>query len=89
MTTLGIIAGFLLPLFNIPLIVRIIQRRSSADISLVWTIGVWLCIVGMLPGSLVSTDPMLKVLEVMSVIFFSGVLAAVLYFHPAVRKKKD
>ena len=38
--TLGVIAGIALPLFNIPLILKIIKRKSSQDISLTWVIGV-------------------------------------------------
>jgi len=85
--TLGVISSILLPLFNIPMIVRIIRRRSSEDISLVWTVGIWLCIMGMLPDSLVSGDIVLKLLEILSAVFFSGVLVTVLYFHPVVRRR--
>lgn len=69
------------------MIVRIIRRRSSEDISLVWTVGIWLCIMGMLPDSLVSGDIVLKLLEILSAVFFSGVLVTVLYFHPVVRRR--
>lgn len=83
---LGMISGVLMPFFNIPLILRIVKRGSSADISLAWVIGVWVCVVGMVPASLQSTDKVLYWFAVVNVIFFTGVLAAVLYFHPAVRK---
>ena len=87
MKDIGIVSSICLPLFNIPLILRIIQRRSSADISLVWTVGIWLCIMGMLPDSLVSGDIVLKTLEILSAIFFSAVFIVVVYYHPALRKK--
>src|SRR5437870_10940253 len=57
MTTLQYIsaaAAVILPLFNIPLIVRIQQRRSSQDVSLTWALGVWACFVLMLPSGLTS-----------------------------------
>ena len=49
---LGVVSGVLMPFFNIPLILRIARRRSSEDISVAWVVGVWLCIVGMVPASL-------------------------------------
>ena len=57
--TVGLVSSIIMPFFNIPLIVRIIQRRSSEDISLVWVVGAWICVVGMLPSSLQSPDPVL------------------------------
>jgi hypothetical protein len=43
------VSAVLMPFFDIPLIARIIRRKSSEDISLVWTFGIWVCILGMLP----------------------------------------
>ena len=77
-----------MPFFNIPLIVRIARRRSSEDISLAWVVGVWLCIVGMVPSSLQSTDVVLYAFGVVNVVFFTGVLIVVLCFHPAIIKRK-
>ncbi len=85
-TAIGIVSGFAMPLLNIPLIVRVIRRRSSGDISLVWTIGVWLCVMGMLPSSLRSPDIVLRTFGIMNAIFFTGTFASVLYFHPSVKK---
>jgi hypothetical protein len=79
----------LMPFFNIPLILRIVKRRSSEDISLAWVIGVWVCIVGMVPASIVSSDVVLYTFGIVNVIFFTGVLLAVLCFHPAVRNRHD
>lgn len=85
---LGVVSGVLMPFFNIPLIVRIARRRSSADISLAWVVGVWLCIVGMVPSSLQSSDVVLYAFGVVNVVFFTGVLIAVLCFHPAVLNRR-
>ena len=84
---LGVVSGVLMPLFNIPLILRIARRRSSEDISVAWVVGVWLCIVGMLPSSLQSSDVVLYAFGLVNVVFFTGVLIAVLYFHPAMIKR--
>jgi hypothetical protein len=43
MKTIALIAAIALPLFNIPLIVRIIKRKSSEDMSISWALGVWIC----------------------------------------------
>src|ERR1044071_8081389 len=86
--TLGIISGILMPVFNIPLILRIVRRRSSEDISLVWVVGVWICVIGILPSSLQSPDPVLSAFGIVNGIFFTGVFICVLYFHPALRRCK-
>lgn len=85
--TLGVVSGVLMPFFNIPLILRIARRRSSEDISVAWVVGVWLCIVGMVPASLQSPDVVLYAFGIVNVVFFTGVLIAVLYFHPAIVKR--
>jgi uncharacterized protein with PQ loop repeat len=84
---LGMISGIVMPFFNFPLIMRIVKRGSSEDISLAWVIGVWLCVVGMAPASLQSKDMVLYLFGIVNVVFFTGVLAAVLYYHPTVRKR--
>src|SRR4051794_17086745 len=80
--TIGMLSGLIMPVFNIPLIVRIVHRRSSADISLIWVIGVWICVVAMLPSSLQSSDPVLFVFGIANSLFFTAVFVTVLYFHP-------
>jgi hypothetical protein len=75
-----------MPFFNIPLILRILRRKSSEDISLIWAIGVWVCVIGMLPSSLQSTDLVLKAFSIVNAVFFTGVFVAVLAFHPTVQR---
>ncbi len=77
------IASFVLPIFNIPLILRMIKRKSSSDISMTWVIGVWVCIVIMTPAALVSNDIAFKGYGVTNIIFFS----LVLFFTAKYRKK--
>ena len=78
---LGAAAGALMPVFNIPLMVRIWRRRSADDISLFWLFGVWGCMLAMLPSAVHSGDYVLKIFGVSNVIFFSGVVAVVMYFR--------
>jgi hypothetical protein len=85
--TLGMVSGVAMPFFDIPLIWRIVKRKSSEDISLVWTFGIWVCILGMLPSSLISPDPILKVFEIVNTVLFTAVVVAVVWYHPAIRKR--
>lgn len=89
MRTLGLVSAVVLPFFNIPLIVRIIRRRSSQDISLVWAIGVWVCIIGMFPSSISSTDRIMVIYSIVNTVFFTATVAVVLYFHPLTRAKSQ
>lgn len=84
---IGALAGFILPFFNIPLILRIIQRKSSDDISLVWVIGVWICILLMSPNALTSTDFAFRAFGWTNLFFFTGVLAVTIKYRIGKSKK--
>ena len=79
--TIGMISAIILPLFNIPLIVRIIRRKSSQDISLVWCLGVWICMLLMAPSALTSTDHVWKTFTYFNVSFFTVVTFTVLRYR--------
>jgi uncharacterized protein with PQ loop repeat len=81
------VSSILMPFFNLPLMLRIIRRRSSQDISLVWVVGVWFCVMGLLPSSLQSPHPILFAFGVVNALLFSGVFLSVLYFHPVIRAR--
>ena len=81
MKSLGLIAALILPLWNIPLIVRIQQRKSSADISLSWALGVFVCLVGMLPAGLASADVVFRAYTAANLLFFSLVVVQVLRYR--------
>ena len=54
---IGLVAAIIMPLWNIPLIMKIVKRKSSKDISLYWALGfgfVW------------------RVFNIMNFIFFRG-----------------
>jgi len=70
---IGMISAVLLPLFNIPLILRLIQRKRSEDFSLSWAVGVWLCIILMTPQALRSTDPTFRIFGAVNLVFFTVV----------------
>ena len=79
--TLGVIAAVLLPLWNIPLIVRIGRRRSSQDVSLWWVLGVFVCLLLMLPAGLTSTDAVFKIFSVVNIVLFSAVVIQVIRYR--------
>ena len=56
MKTIGFWAAVILPLWDIPLILRIIKRKSSEDISIVWAVGLWATSVLMAPSAFISGD---------------------------------
>ena len=78
---LGLAASIALPLWNIPLIIKIARRRSAKDISLAWTLGVFGCFVLMLPSGLISPDPVFRVFCIANVVLFSGVVIQVLRYR--------
>ncbi len=81
---LAMVASVVMPLWNIPLIVTIIQRQSSEDLSLHWLWGVWVCMLLMLPWAFITTDKVLRVFSVINFVLFSGVAIAVMkYRKPA------
>ena len=79
--SLGLCTAVILPLWNIPLIVRIVERKSSQDISLWWALGVWVCLVLMAPSGLTSKDIVWKVYNIVNFILFSGVAVVTLMYH--------
>lgn len=68
--TIGIIAGSLLPLLNIPLILRIRKTKSSKDISLIWMSGVLLGFACMTPSAIISNNVVFKINTIFSTILF-------------------
>ncbi|MBL7069260.1 MAG: hypothetical protein ISS34_05335 [Candidatus Omnitrophica bacterium] len=78
---IAFVAAIILPLWNIPLIVRVIKRRSSSDISIFWALGVWICFVLMAPEALRSSDRVWRAFNIMNLIFFSAVVIVVLAYR--------
>ncbi|MDE1921057.1 MAG: hypothetical protein KGJ09_05275 [Candidatus Omnitrophica bacterium] len=74
---ISLAAAVLLPFFNIPMIVRIVRRRSSADISTVWLMGVWICCLLMAPSGFTSKDLVWRCYNIVNLVLFTGVVIAV------------
>ncbi|MDD5019426.1 MAG: hypothetical protein PHH75_04910 [Candidatus Omnitrophica bacterium] len=80
MKTIALIAAVVLPLWNIPLIIKIHKRRSAEDFSRSWALGVWGCLALMFPAALQSEDVVFKTYSVVNIILFSMVVGWVLRF---------
>ncbi|MBF0619966.1 MAG: hypothetical protein HQL19_07355 [Candidatus Omnitrophica bacterium] len=78
---IALAASIIMPLWNIPLIVRIYTRRSSSDLSLPWAWGVWVCMLFMVPWAVLTHDVVLKVFSWVNFILFSGVVFSVMKFR--------
>lgn len=83
--TISLVCAILMPLFNIPLIMKIIKRKSSDDISLVWALGIWVCILLMAPSGFQSTDIVWRTFNITNLVLFTAVVVCVLKYH----KKAD
>jgi uncharacterized protein with PQ loop repeat len=81
MNILGLMAAVAMPFWNIPLIIKIEQRKSSKDISLSWAIGVMVCILLLLPSALTSPDLIFKVFGVVNTVFFGAVVVQVVRYR--------
>lgn len=78
---IAFIAAIVLPLWNIPLIVRVIKRKSSKDISIYWAVGVWVCFLLMAPEAFRSPDPVWRAFNIMNLILFTAVVIVILVYH--------
>jgi uncharacterized protein with PQ loop repeat len=78
---IGLVAAVTVPVFNIPLIARIVKRKSSEDISLTWVVGVWICFVLMLPSGLMTDDVVWKAFNTANIIFFTVVMVVSVKYH--------
>ncbi len=85
---IGIITACILPLFNIPLIWRIVHRKSSQDISLAWALGVWVCLLFMAPSGFTSEDIVWRIFSYINFLFFTCVVGVVLRYRNGPRTKK-
>ena len=84
---IGVCAAVILPLWNIPLIVRIVQRRSSKDISLWWALGVWCSLLVMAPSGFTSKDLVWRVFNIVNLVLFSAVVVFTLIYHRGSHEK--
>lgn len=81
MSTIGTIAAFLMPFFNIPMILRLLKRKRSEDVSLIWIGGVWVCTLLMTPNALASVDLGFKLFGISNILFFTVNTFLVFYYR--------
>ena len=70
-----------MPLWDIPLIIRIIQRKSSKDISVVWALGLWGTSVLMAPTAFISGDKIAIGFNITNVVMLTAVVIVVLKYR--------
>ena len=78
---IALVAAIVLPFWNIPLIVRIVKRKSSRDISIYWVVGVWTCFALMAPDGFVSEDLVWRTFNIVNFILFTVVLIIVFIYR--------
>lgn len=78
---IGLVASVVMPLWNIPLIIKIVKRKSSSDISLSWVLGVWVCALLMAPSGFTSKDMVWRTFNIVNLVLFTGVVIAVLRYR--------
>ena len=78
---IALVTAIILPFFNIPLIIRIIKRKSSNDVSLWWAVGVWVCTMLMAPSGFASADIVWRMYNIVNSILFTCVAITVVYFR--------
>jgi uncharacterized protein with PQ loop repeat len=78
---IGLVASVVMPLWNIPLIIKIVKRKSSADISLSWVMGIWICALLMAPSGFTSKDIVWRCFNIVNLVLFTGVVVAVLRYR--------
>ena len=81
MKMVALIAAIILPFWDIPLIARVIKRRSSDDISIPWALGVWTCFLLMAPAAFSSSDLVWRVFNIVNLILFTIVVVVVLAYR--------
>ena len=79
--TIALVGSIALPLCNIPLIIKIVRRKSSRDVSLEWAVGVWICLLLMAPAGLISPDFVWKTYTIINFVLFSVVMVTVLVYR--------
>jgi len=81
MEKIAFIAAIILPFWNVPLIIRIVKRKSSKDISLYWALGVWTCFLLMAPDGFTSDDPVWRIFNVVNLVLFTFVALTVIIYR--------
>ncbi len=78
---MGLIASVVLPLWNIPLVMNIMKRKSSMDVSLWWVFGVWGCLLLMAPSGFTSADIVWRTFNMVNLVLFTVVVVIVVKYH--------
>lgn len=86
---ISLVCAVVMPLWNIPLIIRIVKRRSSEDISLAWALGIWVCILLMAPSGFQSKDIVWRTFNITNLVLFTAVVFVVLKYNKRFRRGEN
>ncbi len=78
---IAMVIGIILPFFNLAQIWRMVKCKSSHDVSLTWCLGIWVCLLLMLPSALMSVDDVYRVFSLVNIFLFSALVGTVLYYR--------
>jgi len=78
---IGLITAVILPFWNIPLIIKMVKRKSSLDISMAWAVGVWVCTMLMFPAALQSRDLIWRTYNIINAVLFTVVFIMVVKYR--------
>ena len=81
MKIIGFWAGVVLPLWDIPLILHILKRKSSKDISVMWAVGLWGTSVMMAPSAFLAKDLLAMGFNAVNVIMLTAVVIVVIKYR--------
>ncbi len=87
--TISLVCAVVMPLWNIPLIIRIVKRRSSDDISLAWALGIWVCILLMAPSGFQSKDIVWRTFNITNLVLFTAVVFVVLKYNKRIGRGEN
>ena len=79
--SMATIAGGALPLFDLSLILYVIKRKSSKDISVMWAVGLWATSVAMAPAGIMSADIASKAFNIVNVVMLTAVVVVVIKYR--------
>lgn len=84
---LGYICSMIVPVFHIPLIMKLVRKKSSQEWSLLSVIGFWIATLGIQPWALMTDDRALTILNTLSLMFISVELVLVIKYRRNVPPK--
>ncbi len=78
---LGTASSMVVPLFHIPLILKLYKKKSSQEWSVISVCGFWISTLGIQPWAMMTSDKALTILNSLSLLFISVEVVLVLRYR--------